>query len=340
MATLIQTNNAEPSTPSSGSTVIYVDSSTKKLSTKDDAGLVTDYTPGAGGADELVKTSAADTTAGYLEDKIVAGSGITLTKQNTGSNENILIEAASSAIDPNVEIDYTEFLLRGPNASGQGYSAWATFAIGTGVDVSGADALDDNIPENYFCGWKFDCGTSAGARVGAYASSTSTGKGSTYFGGNGVYRKDYYYKAPPNVGDGLGDDIEVYIGWSDGGNTTSEPTSFCCVYYNSAVSDKIQLGVKNNSGLSITKTPSDVTLTANQIYQFSIIVYDDAGTLTAELYIDGVLKVTITTNVPNSQAAAMGDYFRAKRSSATATSYKMLLLSHIRTRVTYPAGRF
>lgn len=37
------------------------------------------------------KVSSADTTIGYLEDNLVAGDGITFTKQNTGANENIKI---------------------------------------------------------------------------------------------------------------------------------------------------------------------------------------------------------------------------------------------------------
>jgi hypothetical protein len=40
-------------------------------------------------ADELVKVSANDTTAGYLNGKLVAGSGVTLTEQNDGANETL-----------------------------------------------------------------------------------------------------------------------------------------------------------------------------------------------------------------------------------------------------------
>ena len=44
MATIRQTNNSEPGTPSPGTSEIYVDSATKKLRTKDDSGVVIDYT--------------------------------------------------------------------------------------------------------------------------------------------------------------------------------------------------------------------------------------------------------------------------------------------------------
>ena len=50
--------------------------------------------PAAGvSTDENVKISAADTTSGYLEDKIVAGANVNITKQNTGANETIEISA-------------------------------------------------------------------------------------------------------------------------------------------------------------------------------------------------------------------------------------------------------
>jgi len=53
--------------------------------------------PGGGGdGNDSTKVSATDTTAGFLEDKIVAGTNVTLTKQNTGANENIKIDVNTS----------------------------------------------------------------------------------------------------------------------------------------------------------------------------------------------------------------------------------------------------
>jgi hypothetical protein len=43
-----------------------------------------------------VAVSATDTTADYLYPKLVAGTNITLTKQNVGGNENVKIDAASA----------------------------------------------------------------------------------------------------------------------------------------------------------------------------------------------------------------------------------------------------
>jgi hypothetical protein len=49
MAKIIQKNTTEPITPSTGTTAIYIDSTTKKIATKDDAGVVTNYDEGGGG---------------------------------------------------------------------------------------------------------------------------------------------------------------------------------------------------------------------------------------------------------------------------------------------------
>lgn len=50
-----------------------------------------------------VKISATDTTAGYLQDSLVAGSGITITKNNSGGNETLTIAATASGLDQYVK---------------------------------------------------------------------------------------------------------------------------------------------------------------------------------------------------------------------------------------------
>ena len=51
--------------------------------------------PGGGGSDELAKVSSNDTTAGYLNGKLVAGTGISLTENNNGSNETLGIAVSN-----------------------------------------------------------------------------------------------------------------------------------------------------------------------------------------------------------------------------------------------------
>lgn len=48
---------------------------------------------GSGGTDEKVKITNNDTTAEHLKDKLVAGTGITLTEQNDGGDESLKIDA-------------------------------------------------------------------------------------------------------------------------------------------------------------------------------------------------------------------------------------------------------
>lgn len=48
------------------------------------------------GADEKAKVSSNDTTQGYLNGKIVAGTGITLTENNDGSNETLSVAATNT----------------------------------------------------------------------------------------------------------------------------------------------------------------------------------------------------------------------------------------------------
>lgn len=89
MTKMTISNNSEPDTPSTGRTVLWSDLVTKTLKSKDDTGAVLAY-----GDTKKALVSPNDTTEGYLEDKLVPGSGITLNVQNEGGNENILVTNA------------------------------------------------------------------------------------------------------------------------------------------------------------------------------------------------------------------------------------------------------
>ena len=56
---------------------------------------------GGSSADEKAKISSADTTTGYLEDKVVAGTNITITKLNTGANEQLEISTGGAVGEAN-----------------------------------------------------------------------------------------------------------------------------------------------------------------------------------------------------------------------------------------------
>lgn len=73
---------------------------------------------GTGGSDELVKVSSNDTTAGYLNGKLIVGPGITFTENNNGSNETLtvaktILDNFASAADPTVSSDTSAGYARG-----------------------------------------------------------------------------------------------------------------------------------------------------------------------------------------------------------------------------------
>lgn len=69
------------------------------------AGVVR-YTPAVGtDTDEKAKVSSNDTTAGYLNGKLVAGSNITLTENNDGGNETLTIAASGSGSRWEIVVD-------------------------------------------------------------------------------------------------------------------------------------------------------------------------------------------------------------------------------------------
>lgn len=78
--------------------------------------------PGAA-TDELAKISSNDTTAGYLNGKLVAGSGIVLTENNNGGNETLTISANAVDLDVKVSVsanDTTAGYLNGKLVAGTG----------------------------------------------------------------------------------------------------------------------------------------------------------------------------------------------------------------------------
>lgn len=81
-----------------------------------------ELTPGAA-TDEKAKVSSNDTTAGYLNGKLVAGSGIVLTENNNGGNETLTISANAVDLDVKVSVsanDTTAGYLNGKLVAGTG----------------------------------------------------------------------------------------------------------------------------------------------------------------------------------------------------------------------------
>ncbi len=83
-----------------------------------------DYS-GASGTDELVKASAADTTPGFLDTKLTAGTNVTFNTLNPGANESVEISATDT--------DTTYDLTSAQNASD------------VDVTLTGSDATSDTV---------------------------------------------------------------------------------------------------------------------------------------------------------------------------------------------------
>ncbi len=101
----------------------------------------------AGGADEKSKVSANDTTAGYLNGKLVAGDNVTFVEDNDGANETLTISADSNNETVEVHATYTPGFLTGGSSAESNTAIWDSvsdgeFAItvdGTSREVTGLD---------------------------------------------------------------------------------------------------------------------------------------------------------------------------------------------------------
>jgi len=65
---------------------------------RDSSGNEYQLTPG-GSTDEFVKVSSNDTTAGYLNGKLVAGTHVSLVEQNDGADESLRIDTTNNTLD-------------------------------------------------------------------------------------------------------------------------------------------------------------------------------------------------------------------------------------------------
>lgn len=82
-------------------------------------------------ASDIVKVSSNDTTPGYLNGKLVAGSNITLTEGNDGGNETLTITSASANSGITTHIIYTPGYLTGGAAPTSNYLLWLGTTAGS-----------------------------------------------------------------------------------------------------------------------------------------------------------------------------------------------------------------
>jgi len=318
---IVQSNNAEPTTPSSGSTAIYVDSATKKLTTKDDAGTVTNYGTG-GGADELVKVSVNDTTASFLESKILAGEGISLVKGNAATNETLTIRKTpyetevqlrpwywfgNSTLNSNTPLSFSQI----------------NSGSGSGVTVE-AVTVESDIARA-----KINGGIGANAYANIYAGLPSAGQ--MLF--DQVERIYTYHVRVERLGTGSSDKIIHHLGGFTNSRAVADPLRWMGPVYESNVSPNFILRT-TGPGSASTSTITDVPVVADQKYKLTIRYFNNAGTRTAELYIDDVLKATNTTNLP-ATTEALGFLHKAKSLDGTAEESAFSLVDWASFKVIY-----
>jgi microcystin-dependent protein len=144
---------------------------------------------------DKIKASSTDTTSAYLNEKLIAGSNVTITKGNTGSNETLTFASTASGMItgtiimwPTSSVPTGYFECNGAAVSRTTYSA--LFAVLGTLYGAGDGSTTFNIPDyrGYFLrGW--DHGT---ARDPDRATRTDSGNGTT--GDNvGTKQSGQYY---------------------------------------------------------------------------------------------------------------------------------------------------
>jgi hypothetical protein len=134
------------------------------------------FIPGGSSSDELVKITAADTTAGYLGAKVAAGTGIQLTTTNPGANETLTIACTVVDLDVKVKVsanDTTAGFLNGKLVAGTGI----TF---TENNDGGNETLTVTLGSHTHAASDITSGVLGTARL----ASTGTASASTYLRGD------------------------------------------------------------------------------------------------------------------------------------------------------------
>ena len=355
MAKIIIKNSAEPSTPSSGETAVYIDPITKKLASKNDAGTVTAYDSGGGGGgtDELVKVSANDTTAGYLESKIVAGTGVSIATLNDGANETFEISTSGgggsfpSDINPyltNKNNYYREDnWARAGNFTGYNSLGWGNAVSGTGASQGGVTGSSSKYVHTN----ELNAGTANAGRASSYCMHVnSSSGGSIWF--DGLAEWNYYFIFEvKDLGDGAGDDVQQFQGFGDGYSGTTTGNNYFGLYYESATSPNFIVRTRKASALSITTEISSLAV-ATQFYVGRLRFFlnpDDSDTPTCQAYLGNSFGTlvqignNITTNIPDTSANAMGIVHRIQKVGA-GTQKRLHMIDGIALAGSFYAGRF
>src|SRR5258706_4626752 len=130
MADVLLDTQGIPSTPAAGQALIYFDTTTKKLTTKNDAGTVATV-------DDVTNASTTTVSAGYAADTYLAGSSLSIPTGlvRVGSIYHCIFDMVKTGAGTATPIITLRFGTAG--TTGDTARLTFTFAVGTGVIDTG-----------------------------------------------------------------------------------------------------------------------------------------------------------------------------------------------------------
>lgn len=253
---------------------------------------------GAASSDELAKVSSNDTTAGYLNGKLVAGSGITLTENNNGSNETLTIAASGGgSFDQRDVLIWDHFLTSNLSTTSVGSHGWRVSNTGTGSNVT--TVFEDGRPGVI----RLTGGTAAAARAALYMGDSSNGTRFVIGSKGGALTFEALIKFPAS-GDFNAANLERFqLGFGLDWSADTELADGVYCRFTPGVDTNFALVLANGGTRTVQ---AGITAPAAGVWVRVGIVITMGATPTAELYINGVSQGSaISTNMPTQVSLGM-----------------------------------
>jgi len=328
------TNEAEPATPASGTSEVYVDSTSKKLSTKDDTGTVTEYGAGGGGTSDhtaltnigtnthaQIDTHIADTTNPHSVDiddvtptttkgDLIIEDGSNAIRVGVGTNDQVLVADSGEAsgvkwgtVSGTIStvcgienpVDTHWKIRRNEFTQGDGNNFWGELPM-RGLASTGAVVAETALAsgEEHRVGIVTVGGGTTYGMLIGYESDTRFG--------DGDHRIGFGFK-PVNIPDATDDSVYAF-GYSM--DTNSLGTYMTYIGIDRTVSTTNYIAASVRAGTRTT-TDTGVAFVAGTWHTFEVIV--NADNTSHGYYIDGNLVATHTTNMPDASLSPMCGVF-------------------------------
>ena len=239
-----------------------------------------------------------------------------------------------SPLDLTKSFDDFDVWARAGGATAYNKFGWATSQTGVGASTNGTVTRDSR---DIFAATMMPGLTNTGRAVNYCINETGIG-GQIFFDDLAEWNY-YFYAQLSQVPDGSDGNIFVDMGFSDAFTGSSVGTNYVMARFISAASPNWILETKKASALAVTTVVSSVPVTTNRT-SFRIRVYNNGGTKTAELYVDGVLAATVITNIPDTSSNGMGLFKKIQNQGITTVATNLYMLSHVRLKADFAAGRF